>query len=123
MNLRLYSTRVGPFCATFRTVSTDTTRRAVPRRQLRFLSQTHGRIAYTVVRATSYTHGEWENWGFVGTPKAETPEPLPISTVVCDCDASALSPHMPKFKMIALFGASGHVGEISLSDGFQFSFL
>ena len=37
--------------------------------------------------------------------------------------ASALSPHIPKFKMIALFGASGHVGEISLSDGFQFSFL
>ena len=80
---------------------------------------------FTVVRATSYTHGEWENWGCRNSesrnPRTVTDQHCRVHVTVI---ASALSPHMPKFKMIALFGASGHVGEISLSGGgFQFSFL
>ena len=53
----------------------------------------HG-SAYTVVRATSYSYGEWQIWGY---QNSEIPEPWSQDLVWAM--KSSISPCMPKFKV------------------------
>ena len=64
----------------------------------------HSAARYSVARATSYSYGEWQNWG-IRTPK-------PLNRL------PAIGPSKPKFKPITSVGASWQMGEISLSRGF-----
>jgi len=71
------------------------------------------RSAYTVVRATSYSYGEGQNWGY---QNSKTPEPIVTKFGMGDYVDDMAS--KPKFKPIAPVGASRQMGEISLSRGF-----
>jgi len=68
----------------------------------------HGR-AYTVLRATSWAYGEWQNWQ---CQNSETSEPINIKFGMGDYVGDIIP--KPKFKTIAPVRASRHMGEISL---------
>jgi len=72
----------------------------------------HG-SAYTVVRATSYSYGEGQNWGY---QTSETPEPIVTEFGMGD-NVGDMTQQV-KIQTNRPSGASRQMGEILLSRGF-----